>query len=133
MCSGRGRGRAFRESFRWVGHLLGVECPRIRSLQFGAMRATPIVALAFLAALSAFAACGGSDVSSTADAQKAYLGLDPSIDKAITLGFVGYNAATSANIDDHSMDGGVSGTLTVGGQVDQGTSSNKTMRLVETL
>jgi hypothetical protein len=97
------------------------------------MRATPIVALAFLAALSAFAACGGSDVSSTADAQKAYLGLDPSIDKAITLGFVGYNAATSANIDDHSMDGGVSGTLTVGGQVDQGTSSNKTMRLVETL
>ena len=96
------------------------------------MRSAPIIALAGLAFLGAFAACG-NDVSSTEDAKKAYMGLDPSVDKAITLGFAGFNAASSANIDPQSMDGGVSGSLTVTGQVDQGSSSNKTMRLLEAL
>ncbi|HSP19417.1 MAG TPA: hypothetical protein VLQ79_07885 [Myxococcaceae bacterium] len=77
-------------------------------------------------------ACG-SGVSSTADAQKAYLGLDPSVDRAITLGFAGFNSASSANISPQRTDGGVSGTLTVSGQVDQGASANKGMRLNEAL
>jgi len=82
--------------------------------------------------LLTLAACG-NDVSSTADAQKAYLGLDPSVDKAITLGFQGFNAATSANIDPQTANGAVSGTMTVTGQVDQGTSNNKGMRLLDAL
>lgn len=73
--------------------------------------------------------CGNGSVHSDADAQKAYLGLDASIDKAITLGFAGFNAASSANISPQMTTGTVKGTLTVTGQVDQGTSTNKTMRL----
>jgi len=96
------------------------------------MRTTPIVALAALTFLAAFAACG-NDVNSTEDAKKAYLGLDPSVDKAITLGFAGFNAASSANIAPQTADGGVSGTMTVTGQVDQGTSANKGMRLSDAL
>src|SRR5713226_5596965 len=69
-----------------------------------------------------------SGVNSTADAQKAYLGLDASVDKAVTLGFNGFNTANSANISPQSTSGTVSGTITVTGQVDQGTSSNKGMR-----
>ena len=64
------------------------------------------------------------------------MGLDSSVDKAITLGFAGFNevaGAPGANIAAQGADGGVSGTLTVTGQVDNGASSNKTMRLVETL
>jgi hypothetical protein len=75
--------------------------------------------------------CGGNgSVHSDADAQTAYLGLDASIDKAINLGFMGFNAASSANIPtEMTKDARMMGTLTVTGQVDQGASSNKTMRL----
>jgi hypothetical protein len=83
------------------------------------------VALSLLAA-----ACGNDAVSSAADAQKAYLGLDASIDKAITLGFAGFNAATSANISPQTAAGTIIGSLTVTGQVDQGSSANKGMRLL---
>ena len=55
------------------------------------------------------------------------------MDKAITLGFAGFNSASSANISPQSADGGVSGTMTVTGQVDQGTSANKGMRLLDAL
>ena len=87
------------------------------------------------------AACGGSSddasnqpaVKSTADAERAYVGLDASIDKAITLGFDGFNAATNANIAPQVASGDDKGTLTVSGQVDQGSSSNKTMHLTEAL
>ena len=96
------------------------------------MRSAPIIALAALSVLCAIAACGGG-VSSEEDARKAYLGLDPSVDRAIGLGFAGFNAASSANIDPQSTDGGVSGTITVTGQVDQGTSANKGMRLFDAL
>ena len=97
------------------------------------MRPTSIVAIAALAFLSAFAACGGG-VSSEADAKKAYMGLDTSVDKAIQLGFDGYNAnPNGANILPQSADGGVSGTMTVTGQVDQGASNNKGMRLNDAL
>ena len=76
---------------------------------------------------------GVPDGGSPADAQNAYLGLDVSVDKAITLGFDGFNSASTANISPQSADGGVSGTMTVTGQVDQGVSANKGMRLNDAL
>ena len=82
--------------------------------------------------VSLLAACGNGG-SSSADAEKAYLGLDPAVDKAITLGFAGFNSASSANISPQSADGGVAGTMTVTGQVDQGSSANKGMRLNDAL
>lgn len=75
----------------------------------------------------------GGGVNSTEQAKQAYLGLDESIDKAITLGFAGFNAAKSANIPTQQTTGDVSGTMTVTGQVDQGVSANKQMRLLEAL
>jgi hypothetical protein len=69
-----------------------------------------------------------------ADAKAAYLGLDASIDKAINLGFAGFNAATNgANIPAQSASGTSSGTMTVDGTVDRGASTNRTMMLNETL
>jgi hypothetical protein len=96
------------------------------------MRSIPIFVLLAIASIAAAAACGGG-VNSTDDAKKAYLGLDPSVDKAITLGFAGFNAASSANIAPQTADGGSSGTMTVTGQVDQGASANKGMRLNDAL
>jgi hypothetical protein len=83
-------------------------------------------------ALVVLTSCGSS-VSSMETAKTAYLGLDPSIDKAITLGFQGFNTAQGANISPQSSAGGAGGTITVTGQVDQGSSPNKTMRLQEAL
>src|SRR5258708_4492138 len=83
--------------------------------------------------LAAASACGGADsgggtppaaVQSEADARAAYLGLDPSIDRAIGLGFDGFNSASSANISPQTGKGALAGTLTVTGQVDQGASPN---------
>ena len=82
-----------------------------------------------LAAVLAASACSSDSVNSVGDAQNAYLGLDLSIDKAITLGFNGFNSASSANISPQTTNGTSSGTLTVTGQVDQGASANKGMRL----
>jgi stage V sporulation protein SpoVS len=79
--------------------------------------------------LPALVGCGSNNVSSNDDARRAYLGLDGSIDKAIDLGFVGFNAAQSANIPPEAGAGAMAGTLTVTGQVDQGVSANKQMRL----
>jgi hypothetical protein len=73
--------------------------------------------------------CGSNDVDSQDDARRAYLGLDGSIDRAIDLGFAGFNAAMSANIPTETAPGAMSGMLTVSGQVDQGVSANKQMRL----
>jgi hypothetical protein len=85
-------------------------------------------------AILALATSGcGNGVSSNDDARKAYLSLDPSVDKAITLGFDGFNSASSANISPQMAAGTKSGSLTVTGQVDQGSSSNKTMRLQEAM
>jgi len=74
-------------------------------------------------------ACGDDEVSSDEQARRAYLGLDESISKALQLGFSGFNAASSANIPLQSAPGNVSGTLLISGQVDQGSSANKNMRL----
>ena len=84
-----------------------------------------------LAALGA-AGCG-SGVSSTDDAKQAYEGLDASIDKAINLGFDGFNAASNANIPPQTANGMLKGKMTVSGKVDQGASDNKTMDLNEEL
>jgi hypothetical protein len=85
-------------------------------------------ALVLVVALAA-SACGSDSVSSEGDAENAYLGLDLSIDKAISLGFDGFNSASSANISAQMTNGTATGTLTVTGQVDQGASANKGMRL----
>ncbi|NUP04793.1 MAG: hypothetical protein HOW73_01900 [Polyangiaceae bacterium] len=78
------------------------------------------------------ASCSGG-VSDEESARLAYVGLDPAIDKIIDLGFQGFNDASSANIPEESTNGDVSGTITVVGQVDQGASNNKGMRLDVTL
>ena len=85
------------------------------------------------AVVVALTGCGSDGVESDEDAKRAYEGLDDSIDKAITLGFQGFNAATNANIDPQTTSGAETGTLTVSGQVDQGESANKTMNLTEEL
>ncbi|MBL8679023.1 MAG: hypothetical protein JNK05_07645 [Myxococcales bacterium] len=85
--------------------------------------------LALLAALSA--QCGG--VSNAEAARKAYVGLDRAVDRALSLAFDGFNAATSANIPAQTGNGDVMGTMLVEGQVSQGSSSNREMRLRVTL
>ncbi len=71
----------------------------------------------------------GDEVSSDEQARRAYLGLDKSIEKSLQLGFAGFNAASSANISPQTTNGDTTGTLTVSGQVDQGSLANKGMRL----
>ncbi|HUS30041.1 MAG TPA: hypothetical protein VMZ53_16155 [Kofleriaceae bacterium] len=76
------------------------------------------------------AACGGDDeIDSDEQARRAYLCLDGSIQKSIDLGFAGFSAASSANIPEQTGAGDVAGTIKVNGQVDQGSSNNKGMRL----
>lgn len=76
----------------------------------------------------ALAACA-DDVSSDAEARQAYLALDPVVTQALDLGFVGFAAAKSANIDAQSAAGPKGGTVSVAGKVDQGSSDNKNMDL----
>lgn len=73
--------------------------------------------------------CSDDEIDSDEQARRAYLGLDTSIQKSIDLGFQGFNAASSANIDPQMTTGTKAGTLTITGQVDQGSSANKGMRL----
>lgn len=86
---------------------------------------------ATIAAL-ALAGCGGG-VSSEEEAELAYKGLDSSIDQAIQLGFDGFNAASNASIPPQTGKGTLTGTMTISGKVDQGSSDNKTMDLNEAL
>lgn len=79
------------------------------------------------------ASCSSGNVNDEEAARRAYLGLDRAVDRALELGFAGYNAATNANIPEQSAPGDESGTMSVGGQVDQGNSDNKGMRLEVTL
>ena len=80
-------------------------------------------------ALLALGACADDDIDSEQEARRAYVGLDGSIAKSLTLGFAGFNAASSANIPPQMTAGIESGTLVITGQVDQGSSANKGMRL----
>ena len=75
------------------------------------------------------AACSSDEVDSDEQARRAYLGLDPSVGKSINLGFDGFNMASSANITPQVTTGAKAGMLTISGQVDQGASANKEMRL----
>jgi len=95
------------------------------------MRALLKVTLLCLPLLVAAGACGDDDeeINSEEEARRAYLGLDKMVEKAMDLGFEGFNAATSANIPAQSNTGDVQGTINVTGKVDQGSSSNKEMRL----
>lgn len=74
-------------------------------------------------------ACSSDSIDSNEQARRAYLGLDASVGKSIQLGFDGFNDASSANIPAETAPGIAAGTLTVVGQVDQGASDNKGMRL----
>jgi hypothetical protein len=85
----------------------------------------PYVLLLVLACV----ACNDDGVDSDEEARRAYLGLDKSIEKSLNLGFQGFNLASSANIDPQATVGDSAGMLTVSGQVDQGSSDNKGMRL----
>ncbi len=83
-----------------------------------------------LLAAPLFTACSDSNnINSDEEARRAYFGLDASIGKSITLGFAGFNSASSANISPQAGVGISAGTLIVTGQVDQGSSNNKGMRL----
>jgi len=77
--------------------------------------------------------CPTGEIDNEEAARRAYLGLDRAIDRAIKLGFDGYNAASNANIPEQSEPGAVAGMMIVGGQVDAGVSNNKEMRLLVTL
>jgi hypothetical protein len=93
---------------------------------------TFVTVLALVAVpLAPSCACG--EVGSEDDARIAYLGVDQVVTKALALGFLGFNAASSANIPPQSDDGDEAGTIDVTGQVDQGASDNKGMRLAVAL
>ena len=85
--------------------------------------------LCVLALASLAGACSDDGIDSDEEARRMYLGLDLSIEKSLDLGFAGFNAASSANIDPQMTVGDLEGSLTVSGQVDQGSSDNKGMRL----
>jgi hypothetical protein len=85
--------------------------------------------IVWLVALAALPACGGGKVTSEEEAEYAYLGLDNALSRALTLGLKGFSEASSANIEAQTGEGDVSGTMTVTGQVDQGSSDNKGLRL----
>lgn len=82
-----------------------------------------------LLAVLALTGCADDDIDSDEEARRAYVGLDASIGKSLTLGFAGFNAASSANIPPQMTVGTEAGTLVITGQVDQGSSANKGMRL----
>ncbi|HEX6835349.1 MAG TPA: hypothetical protein VF334_02195 [Polyangia bacterium] len=85
-----------------------------------------------LALLLVAAACGcnnGEAPTINTQAMEAYLGMDSSIEKALDLAFVGMNSAATANIAPETIGGDAKGKLVVMGQVDQGTSSSKTIRV----
>lgn len=93
----------------------------------------PLLAVIAAIAAIALAGCGDGGVSSEEDAERAYKGLDTSIDQAIQLGFDGFNAASNATIPPQTGKGTMTGTMTISGKVDQGSSDNKTMSLNEAL
>ena len=84
--------------------------------------------LVLMSALVLATACA-DDVSSDAEARQAYLSLDPVIAQALDLGFQGFAAASSANIDVQTAAGAKGGTVAVSGKVDQCASKNKNMDL----
>lgn len=72
--------------------------------------------------------CGGR-LSSDAEAELAYIGLNGAVERAMRLGLRGFSEASSAHIDPQEDEGDVSGTMVVTGKADQGVSANKGLRL----
>lgn len=83
----------------------------------------------FFASVCVLGVACADDVSSDAEARQAYLALDPIVSQALDLGFQGFGAASSANIDPQTAAGAKGGSITVTGKVDQGSSDNKNMDL----
>jgi len=84
----------------------------------------------FACACLLFAACSSDNsVDSNEQARRAYLGLDKSVSKSLTLAFQGYNAASSANIPPQMTAGDAAGTLNIIGKVDQGNPNQASMDL----
>lgn len=100
---------------------------------FASPRRRFLACLALTAMSVGLVGCNAGSVHDEESARRAYLGLDRAIDRALKLGFDGYNAASNANIPEQSEPGDLSGTMIVGGQVDAGVSDNKEMRLLVTL
>lgn len=73
--------------------------------------------------------CHRHGVDSPAEAELAYMALDGAVQRGLELGLQGFAAASSANIDPQAADGDTSGTMVITGQVDQGSSDNKGLRL----
>jgi hypothetical protein len=73
--------------------------------------------------------CGGSAVDTDGEAELAARGLEGAVQRALLLGLDGFAAASSANIPQQAGSGDLQGTMTVDGQVDQGASDNKGLRL----
>ena len=83
-----------------------------------------------LASVCGLVGCASSPaVDANDSARRAYLGLDKSIGKQLQLGFDGFNAATGTSLAPQISVGDTTGTVTITGQLDQGTSANKGMRL----
>ncbi len=97
------------------------------------MRAHLFLQACLLCVIPLLPACACGQVGSEEEARVAYLGVDDVVTKALALGFAGFNAASSANIPAQSDSGAESGTIDVTGQVDQGASANKGMRLTVAL
>ncbi|MBX3250714.1 MAG: hypothetical protein KF901_26280 [Myxococcales bacterium] len=93
------------------------------------LRTLRAISLSLSLSLLLLSACGKDGVSDEEGARAAYLGLDFAVQKAMQLGFDGFNAASSANIPPQMTTGAATGTMDVTGQVDQGASANKGMRL----
>lgn len=89
--------------------------------------------IVILAGVATLAAGCTPAVADEASAERAYLGLDRAVERALALGFAGFNAADSANIPEQRDDGEEQGEMVVTGQVDQGASDNKGMRLAVAL
>jgi hypothetical protein len=85
--------------------------------------------IALVIALVTSAGCDNGSVQSDEQARRAYLGLDKSISKSLALGFMGYNAASNANIPTEMTSGDAGGTLTITGQVAQGNPGESSMKL----
>lgn len=83
--------------------------------------------LLFTTLCLATSACHG--VQNESDARYAYLGLQDGVQRAMVLGLRGFSLASSANIDPQQDSGAVGGSMVVSGQVDQGASDNKELRL----
>jgi hypothetical protein len=78
----------------------------------------------------ALAGCDSNVVDDEEAAQVSYLGLDRAVDRAIELGFDGFNdPAQSANIPAQDGVGDHQGQMVVDGKVDSGASNNKEMDL----